>query len=149
MRRTSMHERVRVRTVILALCVGSACTTPQKPPDVSRDCNGFANAVRALPTVPDVVHTAKRERFLQDIGRTWCIDASAFDRTTADDSLAASLKFVAAVGNNRTARLSPDKRAEYERIAALAEQHICPDWRTIKFAVLDIDQKRPQLKCEQ
>jgi hypothetical protein len=90
---------------------GVVLTSAQKP---KRDCDGFANAVRALPKVPDVVRRAKLQDFLQYRGRLWCIDASVFGRMTADDEMGASLGFVAAVGNDRFAN-KPQKRVRCHR----------------------------------
>jgi hypothetical protein len=88
----------------------------------------------------------RREFLREDFGVRYCLNASVFASNTALLVLAQDLKLASKVNGMRATDLSQAARATAEHFAALAERHICPDWRTTRFSLGDYD-RRPAFRC--
>jgi hypothetical protein len=146
-----MSHKILAGAAFLASLV--ACATPP-PAALVRDCEPFITAVESDAGLPDWVRNwtpdrtrPRREFVREEMGLTYCRNASVFGRDEALVILAQDLRLVPRLNSIRLSELTDEQRSLTKHFAVLAEQNICPEWRTTRYALGSWDKDRPQLSC--
>ena len=136
-------KRPVLSALIAVPCAGCARDQPA-PKATLVDCGRFESLAKEIPGFPDGAYRDKRSPseigYLTEIAVRWCVSASATwkgGREAADRSVQLQLFRVPRLRDNEAAPVKPEHAAAIGRLTSLAEQMLCPHWRSVPYERAD------------
>lgn len=108
------------------------------------DCGTFESRARQIPDLPDTAYRNNRGPseigFLTELAVRWCVSASPTwtgGRAAADRSVQLELFHSRKLRDNEPEPMKPEHAAAIGRLTSLAEEMLCPNWRSVPYERAD------------
>ena len=140
-----MGVKLAAVIALIALPFCTACSREKQVPRTTLvDCRTFESRAKEIPDLPDGAYRNKRGPseigYLTEVAVRWCVSASPTwtgGRDGADRSLQLQLFNVGKMRDNEAAPVKPEHAAAIGRLTSLAEEMLCPNWRSFPYERAD------------